>query len=51
MRRAAQAGTGMGGQGRSIFLRRTRSSVIPGALTFAVIIAILLVWVFLLRGF
>jgi hypothetical protein len=52
MRRAAQAGSGIGGgQGRSIFLRRTRSSVIPGALTFAVIVVILLVWVFLLRGF
>jgi hypothetical protein len=51
MRRAAQAGTGARGPGRSIFLRRTRSSVIPGALTFAVIIAILLIWVLLLRGF
>jgi len=50
MRRAAQA-PGAAGDGRSIFLRRTRPGLIPGAITIAVVLVILLAWLFLLRGF
>ena len=52
MSRATQApGIGVRGHGRSIFLRRTRFGSIPGAITIAVVLAILVVWVILLRGF
>jgi hypothetical protein len=51
MSRATQApGIGVRGHGRSIFLRRTRSGLIPGAITIVVVLAILIVWVILLRG-
>lgn len=51
MSRATQApGIGVRGHGRSIFLRRTRSGLIPGAITIVVVLAILIIWVILLRG-
>lgn len=52
MRRATRApGIGVGGPGRSIFLRRpTRLGFIPGAITVAALLAIVAVWLILLRG-
>jgi len=50
MRRATPA-TGIGGHGRSIFLRgRPRSGLIPGAITIVIVLVVLAIWVILLRG-
>jgi hypothetical protein len=51
MRHAARApASGIGDRGRNIFARRTRSAVIPGAITIMIVVTILVVWVILLRG-
>ena len=51
MRHAARApASGIGDRGRNIFARRTRSAVIPGAITIMIVLTILVVWVILLRG-
>jgi uncharacterized protein (DUF3084 family) len=51
MSRATQAqGIGVRGHGRSIFRSRTRPGLVPGAITIGVVVAILIVWVILLRG-
>jgi hypothetical protein len=51
MSRATQAqGIGARGHGRSIFRRRTRPGLVPAAITIVVVLAILIVWVILLRG-
>jgi hypothetical protein len=51
MRRAARApAAGIGDRDRNIFARRTRSTVIPVAITIMIVLTILVVWVILLRG-